>query len=548
MRTTDAGVQQPPPSRQTSPARSRLDALKEWLIDHPTGIVGAVGDDGKVLPFPPSIVLGKGHRIEDRSLLELVVADDTVDVTYAFLASGTHGVGSARARLLDRPDEHVTVTYLDLRDELGVTVRTVSFGSEGPTASLRRRQPSQLRPRLATMTKSSNGIVVDVDRNAERMLGWTAAEVVGRSSLDLIHPEDQARSIDNWMQMMLNGGGQSVRLRYQRSDGTWLWLETSNDPRPDDGTARVVCHLVDVSDEVAAMEALRRQERLLRRVTDTVPVGLVHFAADGSVSYANDQMLRLVGLPDITRLEQLCAALPDCDGRRLDGSVRSVLSTGQDGVLEVTIPRGPLGPPLRCRVDLSAVVDAGEVLGVLVCVVDVTDLKAQAAYDGLTGLLNRASVLESLKDHLRQPGQRVGVVFVDLDDFKLVNDQLGHAAGDVVLEQVAAALMGAIRSADSVGRLGGDEFLVVCPAISSVSDLACVVDRMSDGLSALTVEGWDHPVTASLGVALVTGGETTVADAVAAADRAMYDAKGGRHTPVALSAAPADASQAAGRP
>jgi PAS domain S-box-containing protein len=141
------------------------------------------------------------------------------------------------------------------------------------------------------MTKNEVAIILSADQATTLMLGWAASELVGKPSLDLIHPDDHVRAIDNWTSRLLSNGGptvQSARLRYLCKDGRWLWLETSNYFQvQEDGSTVVLTQLIDVSEEMAAVEALRQNESFLRRFTGTVPVGLFHIAEDGQVAFVN---------------------------------------------------------------------------------------------------------------------------------------------------------------------------------------------------------------------------------------------------------------------
>src|SRR5439155_20058487 len=123
--------------------------------------------------------------------------------------------------------------------------------------------------------------------------------------------------------------------------------------------------------------------------------------------------------------------------------------------------------------------DIGRVSGAIGCLSDVTDsvqlrrtLELRATVDKLTRCLNRAATLELLDLLLsvRAIGDGVAVVYVDLDQFKAVNDCFGHATGDAILAEAARRLRNAVKDADAVGRLGGDEFLVVCPGVASTCD------------------------------------------------------------------------------
>jgi len=139
-------------------------------------------------------------------------------------------------------------------------------------------------------------------------------------------------------------------------------------------------------------------------------------------------------------------------------------------------------------------------------------LTYQAFHDKLTGLHNRAWVLDMLEVDLRtakRMGTRLGALFVDLDNFKVVNDSLGHAAGDEVLAAVSHRIAGALRPGDRVGRLGGDEFVIVLTGMRDLAEIERCADRVSSSISAdLHVRGHRIVPTASIGIAVSTATST----------------------------------------
>lgn len=161
----------------------------------------------------------------------------------------------------------------------------------------------------------------------------------------------------------------------------------------------------------------------------------------------------------------------------------------------------------------------------------VADLELRASLDPLTGLANRAllhlRLTESLTPRLGRAGEPdVGVLFLDLDGFKPVNDQFGHAAGDEVLQEVAHRLSSAVRPQDTVARVGGDEFVVLAPRLT-LADLAILVRRVDDLLrEPHHVHGQRLRVVVSVGAHLAAAGDSAAAS-LAAADARMYAVKRG---------------------
>jgi diguanylate cyclase (GGDEF)-like protein len=177
---------------------------------------------------------------------------------------------------------------------------------------------------------------------------------------------------------------------------------------------------------------------------------------------------------------------------------------------------------------------SGEVNGAIISVLDITDsvrarqeLERRATFDALTGCHNRSSILSALQTELQQDNsQATALVYVDLDNFKSVNDTLGHAAGDELLVQVAERLKDVSRGNDDVGRLGGDEFIMLLRSISGADAAMQVAHRISESVGeAFVLSTGPVQLRASMGVAC-TGSETVTAEElIKRADAAMYLSK-----------------------
>jgi len=189
-----------------------------------------------------------------------------------------------------------------------------------------------------------------------------------------------------------------------------------------------------------------------------------------------------------------------------------------------------------CLLSLRALTDAtGAVNGAVGCLSDVTEgvllrheLEAKASTDALTGCLNRSatlSVLVRATAASAAAGRGLALVFIDLDDFKSVNDLYGHAAGDRLLVAAADRLRASVRDRDEIGRLGGDEFLVICPGVESAEQAARIAERLATSIEArVDVGPGIVDLHASLGVAWTDEGLDMDA-LIAQADTAMYESK-----------------------
>ena len=166
---------------------------------------------------------------------------------------------------------------------------------------------------------------------------------------------------------------------------------------------------------------------------------------------------------------------------------------------------------------------------------DVTDerqardlLDYHAYHDSLTGLRNRTWILDMLETDLRAAARNqpsVGVLFIDLDNFKVVNDSLGHVVGDAVLRDIATRIAGCMRPGDRVGRFGGDEFIVIAPDVHAAEEVQAIAERVNAAISPeLSVEGRRIVPTASIGIA-ISDSESTATSLLRDTDAAVFRAK-----------------------
>lgn len=536
---TTAEAAAPGNARRPLPPEEARRILATWQAEHPDALFGAMSPNGIPTGIPESLAIPADQR-EDRSVLDLVVPEDSRAVTDGFVVALAHGISVTNVRMVSEPDQPVLVHYLDMREEFGVMLRMLVAGGSDRASALSPEELVTSRPRVAFMTKDEVATIVSIDQATSLMLGWGPGDMVGRRTLEFIHPDDHVRAIDNWMARRSHRSAirGTVRLRYLRQDGTWLWVESSNDfVTRADGTTLVHTQMIDISNEMAASEALRRSEELLRRVTETVPIGLFHISSEGEVLFANPVLRRLVGEARPSTQSELCALLAPGRETELDDAILRVLDGGIESYIDLEMASATAGSRSSCQVTLRPVTDQDRTTGVLGCVVDVTELRLIADTDALTGLENRRSIMQILAEHLVSRDGWVAAVFVDLDHFKPVNDLYGHAVGDQMLSAVADRLKAGIRPGDRIGRLGGDEFLIICPGLRRQTDAMVVAERIREELAhPFTVDGRILQLGASIGVSCGRKG-TTADDLVAVADAAMYRAKqvrGGR--PVLLPA------------
>lgn len=540
-------------STEATSAQQREDVLST-LLAQPRAVVFACASDGIMVPLPSSVDV-TAERIlavpDDRgTLIGVVVPADTMTVITAWERAREQGLALATVHLLTDPEQPLTLTFIDAREKHGVFIGGLDAvprdGADTGVVALDTGS-IQRRARTASVRKSTLAVMTDVDERTTSMLGWTAEQMVGKRSTEFIHPDDQERAIANWMELLARQEAQRVRLRHRHVDGSWVWVELENTylGADDPADAVVITQMSDISDEMAAHEALQQRERLLRRVAESLPVGILQMDVDGALRFVNARLAAILGIAEVTGVSDVEAALDDADRVALREALDAVLAGGSDIELELRLAVAD-GPHARvCAASLVSLSDREGAPGALLSITDITDsvrmreeLRAKATFDVLTGCHNRASTLAILEQALGSPdGAGTVAVFVDLDRFKPVNDTLGHDAGDEVLMLTANRLASVLRRDDIVGRLGGDEFLVVGRGLDSTEAALALGERIRAALTApATLETGPIQVRASIGIATATPG-VHAAELVKRADRAMYLSKqDGRGEPVLYSA------------
>ena len=518
-----------------------LDAERlQWALGalvkaYPEAPVSALNATGIFVAMPESLNLKQNPVLQGRTGLDGLDSDTRARLLKNWDRILTVGAGRCVFQPPGYPQE-VTLFGLDLREEHGVIV-TMLVGRDAAVQSQAEiEQPGSSTPRFATVRKTELSIITKIDEAMSEILGWAPAEMEGQRSLEFVHPDDHALAVDNWMQMLAHPGpARRIRQRLRGKDGSWTWFEATNHNLLDDPEhACVVCEMVDISDEMATHEALRAREQLLHQLAEAVPVGLFQIDADGRLVYANDRLREIFGTEPADTISDQLTSFVVGDRPALEGAIANVLDQGAAADVEVALSRPASHEPGYCTIALRALThEDGTVSGAIACVADVTDstrmreeLRRRATIDELTGCCNRATIISALEEHIAS-GQRSAeraVLFIDLDGFKQVNDQHGHAVGDELLRCVADRLRSAVRDEDLVGRIGGDEFLVLCPQIGGHDPAIKLARRIADLLGrdvALAAGGRQ----ASIGVAWSSGEAIDAETLIARADRAMYESK-----------------------
>ncbi|HLM86597.1 MAG TPA: diguanylate cyclase [Solirubrobacteraceae bacterium] len=553
----------------TNDGKTVATGAEALLREHPDALVCGLASNGLIVPVPQSVGLWGQGLIEGRALVDNVVAADRSTVVRLWTRAQQEGAAADKVRLLRKPSTWTTLHFLDLREIHGVLLGVVIPSDEQADGEGALEEQAPAAPRFCSLMEDEGARVLECDPAFTEMFGYTSEELIGNSVLDQIHPDDQGRAVEGWLAVLSTHRDQQTRLRRRRKDGTYMWVDTTlrnflNYPDRN----YVLVEIIDISAEMQAQEALQEREELLRRLTAAMPVGLLHLDTERNVVYNNarlleilygSQELALADEPDgeagddaaqtsSTSTGALLHTLTDESKAVLDATLQEVLSEGVDRDVEVDITL-PSGAWRRALMSLRALLrPSGEVSGAITCVLDITDsararqeLERRATFDPLTHCYNRSSVLSTLEHELgREDSVSTGVVYVDLDRFKPVNDTLGHAAGDELLVLVAERLRAASRDTDLAGRLGGDEFLVVLRDVPGREMAMRAAERICEALcGTFELAGGSVEISASVGVACSGGEAISSEELVRRADAAMYQSKQNREQCVPVMAAAA---------
>ena len=376
------------------------------------------------------------------------------------------------------------------------------------------------------------------------MPGGTAGGAAGDAQvrlLDLLDGWSQARYATTALPAVRSEGIWRGELRLVGSTGTVPVSAVLVAHRDRDGEVDAISLMArDLTDLHAAQERVEASEVRLAALVEHASDLVCVISEEGRIVYASPAVARILGR-EAHALEGVAVAdlvHPDDLVELAERATDVLARPGMSPAVEARVAHAE-GGWRHMEVVATNLLGNPAVAGVVVNARDVTErvevaaqLEERAYHDELTGLPNRALLLDRLQDALHRAARHdrmVGVLFLDLDRFKVVNDSLGHGAGDDLLREAARRLERTIRPGDLVARLGGDEFVVVIADMVRTTDALAAAERVRTALARPLELGGDPTViSASVGIAVAHGSETP-ADLLRDADTAMYRAKeGGR--------------------
>ncbi len=416
------------------------------------------------------------------------------------------------------------------------------------------------------------------------MLGYSPGELIGKNRLELIHPDDrgQAREELAWGVEQKQGWRKSL-VRWIPRDGGIRYSLSDSLPIMDDAGALIgfrgldhdATELMKVQEaltkayqeledrveertrELAKLagelraeieerkrieEALRRSEKRLSSITSSVAEGIYVLDEKGRILFMNPEAERLLGWNMEEVREKSFHDLVHF--RTRDGAplplqrcnMHKVIKTGKrfSSTDEVFVRKN--GSVFPISVIAAPIIEEGRIIASITAFSDITELKRReeeinvlAHHDALTGLPNRRLFRDIITVELaqaRRNRKKMGVLFLDLDRFKDINDTLGHDTGDLLLQEVARRFKISIRQSDTIARIGGDEFNIIIPDITQAEAAAEVARKIIDSLRRpLTIADHHLMITTSIGISVYPDDTEELDNLLNYADMAMYHAK-----------------------
>jgi diguanylate cyclase (GGDEF)-like protein/PAS domain S-box-containing protein len=391
----------------------------------------------------------------------------------------------------------------------------------------------------------TDGRFLRVNRSLCEILGYPERELLGKTFQEITHPEDLDADLDQ-VRRMLAGEIRTYQMekRYFHKEGhvVWALLSVSLVHDEEDEPLYFISQIQDVSDRKRFEEALERLSQQHEMVLKSAGEGIFGLDLHGNVTFVNP------AASDITKWNP-----QDLLGRPMhkllhhtkpDGApypseespIYAAFTTGTTHSRDDEVFWRKNGTSFPVEYTSTPIFGDGEIVGAVVTFRDISKRKAleqqlhhQAFHDPLSGLPNRVLFMDRLEHALTRAirrGTKVAVLFMDLDNFKVVNDSLGHEVGDQLLVAVAERLNTCLRPEDTAARLGGDEFTILVEDIASAGEAVQIAERIADILRPpIALEEQEVFATVSTGIALNSPAQEQPADLLRHADLAMYRAK-----------------------
>jgi diguanylate cyclase (GGDEF)-like protein/PAS domain S-box-containing protein len=382
-----------------------------------------------------------------------------------------------------------------------------------------------------------------VSDGCRELTGYCPVELEGNAVISLerlTHPEDRLRVRQAIDLAVVEERRYHLEYRIRCKDGREKWVRERGMPVQDEGGTTVLEGFIeDITEQLLGQRQLADAEMRYRSIFEDSVIGMFQTTLDGHYIAANRALSRLYGYADpdalVAGLSDIATRLYVDPGRR-DEFKKLIRETGQVTDFESEVFRRD-GSRIWISENAHAVLGPdGEALYYEGTVEDITtqheyrrQLEYQATHDPLTGLPNRNLLQDRLRQVLRlahRHGSHGALAFVDLDNFKFINDSLGHGAGDSLLIETGRRLKACLRESDTVARYGGDEFVLILGDYGGLADTLQILHRIQESVAQpYSLEGHEVRVNCSIGVSVFPDDGDDLEALLRHADAAMHHAK-----------------------
>ena len=394
---------------------------------------------------------------------------------------------------------------------------------------------------IAVQGYDANRRVIYWNQGSELLYGYTNQEAVGQKIEDLILPESMKKPVIVGIKNWINNGVEipAGELILRRKDGKSVYVYSSHVLFTNQyNHKQMYCIDINLSDLKHVEAEAELKEHMLAATFEVIPDLFFLMKVDGTIIdyHASDKVNLYMSPADFIG-KSMTEMLPNKVADKFKGNITKVITQG--GVIsfeyDLVLPHGVIYYEAR----ITYLADNTQIIAI---VRDITEqhqaselIKKHALYDTLTGLPNRFLSLDRLSQMLTEAertNEKTAVLFLDLDDFKKVNDSLGHEVGDKLLVESAIRLSKIVRKEDTIGRLGGDEFILLLRGLTDNENVLSIVENLLESFrNPFNIDDRELILTLSIGIAMFPENGKDTSELLRNADTAMYKAKSlGRNT------------------
>ncbi|MCG9683358.1 EAL domain-containing protein [Vibrio sp. Isolate23] len=433
----------------------------------------------------------------------------------------------------------ITPSFLSISIEVTQLANTLLEQAKQSYVDLYEKTPSAMH------SIGHDGKLVSVSDEWLKLLGYERHEVIGRPSTDFL-TEASAKLAREVILPIFFKTGKISDIHYQmiRKSGEVIDVELSGflETSSKETSGRSMAVLKDKTKEYALARSLAKEKELLEVTLTSIGDGVITTDINQKITFLNPAASAILdistGLAQGRQFINTVVLIDEKTGKYIDNPLDKVLKTNTTFALpETTALQCSNGSVFSIQGSVTPITDYQDDLhGAVMIFQDVTEsrnisqkLSYLAQHDALTELPNRLLLTDRISIAcLNYQRKKIGftLLYIDLDNFKTINDSLGHHAGDELLKFVAKKLHAHTREVDTVSRVGGDEFVVLLDAFTSKRDIATFTAKLIEGIAQpILLEGQSYYITPSIGIALCPEDGSDVESLLKRADFAMYRAK-----------------------